>query len=34
MKNDSPVASKWLSKQQRKTSTGHACDIIIKWKKK
>ena len=29
MKNDSPVGSKISSKQQRKTSTGHDCDINI-----
>ena len=27
--NDCPVAGNFNSKQQRKTSTGHACDIII-----
>ena len=27
--NDCPVAGKFYSKQQRKTSTGHACDIIV-----
>jgi len=29
-----PVAGNINNKQQRKTSTGHDCDIIITWKRK
>jgi hypothetical protein len=32
--NDCPVASNSNSKQQRKTSTGHDCDMIKEWKRK